>query len=48
MRVEIEAWVDPDIATRQADEIGRQAADPLARQLPDMNSFTWATRAVPA
>jgi cation diffusion facilitator family transporter len=48
LRVEIEAWVDPNLTTRQADELGRLAADALARQLPDMNSFTWAARAVPA
>jgi cation diffusion facilitator family transporter len=47
LRVEIEAWVDPDLTARAADDLGRQAAAALSRQLPEAASFTWATRAAP-
>jgi cation diffusion facilitator family transporter len=47
LRVEVEAWVDPDLTARDSDTLGRQAADAVARQVPDMGSFTWAARAVP-
>ncbi|MGH3250372.1 MAG: cation diffusion facilitator family transporter, partial [Trebonia sp.] len=47
LRVEIEAWVDPNTTTRDADALGRQAAAAIAAQLPEAGSFTWATRAAP-
>jgi cation diffusion facilitator family transporter len=45
LRVEVEGWVDSDLTTRDADALGRQVAEVLARELPDMGSFTWAARA---
>jgi cation diffusion facilitator family transporter len=48
LRVEIEGWVDPDLPARDADAIGRQVADAIARQLPETGSLTWASRAAPA
>jgi cation diffusion facilitator family transporter len=48
LRVEIEAWVDPDITARDADALGRQAADQISAQLPEAGSLTWTTRAAPA
>jgi cation diffusion facilitator family transporter len=47
LRVEIEAWVDPGLTAREADALGRQAAETVARHLPDLGSFTWTTRAAP-
>jgi cation diffusion facilitator family transporter len=47
LRVEIEAWVDPDLTARAADALGRQAAEAVASQVPDMGSFTWTTRPAP-
>jgi len=46
--VEIEGWVDPELPAKDADTMGRQVADHLARQLPEAGSFTWTTRAAPA
>jgi cation diffusion facilitator family transporter len=46
-RVEVEAWVDADMTARDADALGRQAAETVARALPDLGSFTWTTRAAP-
>jgi cation diffusion facilitator family transporter len=48
LRVEIEGWVDPDLPAKDADAVGRQVADQLARHLPQAGSFTWTTRAAPA
>jgi cation diffusion facilitator family transporter len=48
LRVEIEGWVDPELSVKDADELGRQVADHISQQLPEADSFTWATRAVPA
>ena len=48
LRVEVEAWVDPGLTARDADVLGRQAAEAVARQVPDMGSFTWSTRAAPS
>ena len=42
--------IDPEVITAAeaaADELGRQAAAALSRQLPEAASFTWATRAAP-
>jgi cation diffusion facilitator family transporter len=48
LRVEIEGWVDPDLTVSSADALGQQVALEVARQLPDMRSFTWTARAAPA
>ncbi len=47
LRVEIEAWVDPELPAREADAMGRLVADSLSRQLPEAGSFMWITRAAP-
>jgi len=47
LRVEIEGWVDPALATRDADALGRLVADQMSRQLPEAGSLTWITRAAP-
>jgi hypothetical protein len=46
--VEIEGWVDPELAIRDADAMGRLVADQISRQLPEAGSLTWTTRAAPA
>ena len=48
LRVEVEGWVDSALPARDADALGRLAADVVARQLPEAGSFTWAARAGPA
>jgi divalent metal cation (Fe/Co/Zn/Cd) transporter len=48
LRVEIEAWVDPDLPARDADAIGRQVATTVAGELPQAGSITWASRAGPS
>jgi cation diffusion facilitator family transporter len=48
LRVEIEGWTDPDLTVSQADTLGGQVALAVARQVPDMRSFTWTPRAAPA
>jgi divalent metal cation (Fe/Co/Zn/Cd) transporter len=40
--------VDPDLPVRDADELGRQVAAALAREVPEAGSLTWTTRAAPA
>jgi divalent metal cation (Fe/Co/Zn/Cd) transporter len=47
LRIEVEAWVDPGLIARDADALGRRAADAVSRQVPDRGSFTWSTRAAP-
>jgi len=48
LRVEVEAWVDPGLSVRDADAVGRRAAEAVAARVPDMGSFSWSTRAAPA
>jgi cation diffusion facilitator family transporter len=48
LRVEVEAWVDPDLIARDADALGRRAASAVYRQVPDVGSFSWSTRAAPS
>jgi len=48
LRVEIEAWVDPGLTALESDVLGRAAAAAIRNQIPDVDSFTWATRAAPA
>ena len=45
LRIEIEGWVDPDLPVRDADELGRQVATALAKEVPEAGSLTWTTRA---
>jgi len=47
LRIEIEGWVDPDLPVRDADELGRQVATALAKEVPEAGSLTWTTRAAP-
>jgi cation diffusion facilitator family transporter len=47
LRVEIEGWVDPGLAARDADGLGRLVAGQISRQLPEAGSLTWITRAAP-
>lgn len=37
----------PAMTARDADALGRQVAAAIAGQLPEMGSFTWASRAAP-
>ena len=48
LRVEIEGWVDSDLPARDADTLGRQVVDAIARQLPEAGNFTWTSRAAPS
>jgi cation diffusion facilitator family transporter len=47
LRVEVEGWVDPGLAARDADALGRLVAGQISRQLPEAGSLTWITRAAP-
>ena len=47
LRVEVEGWVHEDTTASSADALGREVAEAVARQLPEMASFSWAARAVP-
>lgn len=47
LRVEVEGWVDPGLAARDADALGQRVALAVAQELPDMGSFTWTARAAP-
>jgi cation diffusion facilitator family transporter len=44
LRIEVEAFLDPDITIAQADQIGRRVANALTPQIPEMRSFTWTAR----
>ncbi len=48
LHVEIEAWVDPGLTVQGSDALGRAAAAAIRDQIPDVDSFTWATRGAPA
>jgi cation diffusion facilitator family transporter len=48
LRVEIEGWVPPGLSVTEAEMIGRQVADAVARELPDTGTLTWIPRATPA
>jgi cation diffusion facilitator family transporter len=48
LRVEIEGWVDPGLTVSSADALGQQVAWAVARQIPEIGSFTWTARAAPA
>jgi cation diffusion facilitator family transporter len=47
LRVEIEGWVDPGLAARDADALGRVVAREISRPLPEAGSLVWITRAAP-
>ncbi len=47
LRVEIEGWVDPELAVRDGDRIGRQVAEAISAGLPEASSLTWTARAAP-
>ncbi len=47
LHVEIEAWVNPRQTALESDELGRAAAIAVRNQLPDIDSFSWATRSAP-
>jgi cation diffusion facilitator family transporter len=46
LRVEVEGWVDAQTTVIAADSIGRAVSESIARELPDMRSFTWTARGV--
>jgi hypothetical protein len=46
--VAVSAWVDPELIARDADALGRRAASAVYRQVPDVGSFSWSTRAAPS
>ena len=48
LHVEIEPSVDPALTVQGSDALGRAAAAAITDRVPDVDSFTWATRAAPA
>lgn len=48
LRVENEGWVEPSTSGRDADGIGREVADAIARKLPVAGRLTWISRAAPS
>jgi cation diffusion facilitator family transporter len=44
LRIEIEAFLNPETTIAEADHIGHLVASALALQIPDMRSFTWSAR----
>lgn len=46
LRVEVEGWVDARLTVTDADDLGRQVADRLAAEIPEMRAFGWAARGV--
>lgn len=44
LRIEVEAFLNPDITIAEADEIGHLVASALTPHIPDMRSFTWTAR----
>jgi cation diffusion facilitator family transporter len=46
LRVEVEGWVQATTTVADADRIGRQVADRVSAELPQMRSFTWTARGV--
>jgi cation diffusion facilitator family transporter len=47
LRLEIEGWVAPATSARDADELGRRVAAAVARQIPEVGSVSWISRAAP-
>ncbi len=46
LRLEIEAWLDATTTVAASDALGRNAADRIAHDLPEVRSLTWIARAV--
>jgi hypothetical protein len=44
LRIDVEAFLNPDITIAEADEIGHLVATALTPQIPDTRSFTWTAR----
>jgi hypothetical protein len=44
LRIEVEAFLNPDITIAEADQIGDHVGAALTPQIPDMRSFTWTAR----
>lgn len=47
LRVEIEAWLAPDLTLAESEFLGREAASAIARDLPEAASLTWIARPLP-
>ena len=45
LRVEVEGFLDSETSLGTADQIGRSVASLLTSRIPEMQSFTWSTRA---
>ena len=46
LRLEVEGWLDADTSVADADEVGRAVVRAIARELPDVRSFSWSVRPV--
>ena len=46
LRLELEGWVDAATTVSAADDIGQAVAAAVARELPELRSFSWTARAV--
>jgi cation diffusion facilitator family transporter len=46
LRLEIEGWVDAATNVAEADGIGEAVAAAIARDLPEVRSFSWTARAI--
>ena len=44
LRIEIEGWVNPELTTREADNLGRIVAAAVEEATDDIGSFTWTAR----
>lgn len=44
LRLEMEAWLDPNTTVHDADQLGQTAATHIGKALPDVRSFTWTAR----
>ena len=47
LRITIEGWVDPDLAVRDADHLGRQVADAVHAAVSEARAITFTPRAMP-
>lgn len=48
LRIEIEGWVDPDLAVRDADHLGRHVADAVHAAVPEARVIAFTPRAMPS
>jgi cation diffusion facilitator family transporter len=46
LRLDLEAWLDPDTTVHDADRLGQSVADQIGTALPDVRSFTWTARGI--